>query len=129
MTILGRALIYFNGNEEKVYEILMKSSKLDDLIVLEDKAEKVTKELEKIKKQFEKQKEVMGDMIFFEFSSKYGIKSILINMLSAKNKNKTLVFFTKSGQRIRVSLRRMNRKIKREHILYKSILLTSHDTL
>lgn len=108
----GLALIYFKDKKEEVYNIMMKAKNLDDLGVLKKYADKIREEIDEQMKNYEKNKEVHGDLVFFYFElKKHDITAALVNMLNKKNKDVTYVFVSKSKEEMRVSARRQDRKV------------------
>ena len=87
--------------------------------------EKVEKELSRLVKEFDQKAEIRNEieLIYFEFKSKYSIKSYLINHLSSRlSKNRTIVLVedVRNGV-LTLSARRQDYKIKMNDLLEQSV--------
>lgn len=117
------ALVYFDGKTKTIYDLLMEAKDFSELGI-EKYANIVKKEYENIISKFDKEKEVYGDLIFYYFEPKYGIKSMIINKISAENPRKTFIFVQKlSGDEegFEISSRRQDGKINCPELLRKSL--------
>jgi single-stranded DNA-specific DHH superfamily exonuclease len=108
---MGYALIYFKDKEEEVYKALMKAKSLEGLDVLDEYASDVQKELDSHLKEFENKHEEVGDLHFYYYEPKYSINSMLVNAISARNKDMTYLFVANEGKFLRISARRQDRRI------------------
>lgn len=103
-------------NAKKPHD-LMKKDLLNDL-------EELQKELNKWLELFEEQKEVFleKELIYFEIKPEHSIKSVLINALSEKLPDKTLVIVQDfGGDHIYFSARRQDYKVKVNDLLEKCV--------
>ena len=103
--ILNFARIYLRNDLQKIYDFLMNIKKIEEIKGLEKYAEPVKKEFESCLEDFYKNKKEFGDIIFYEFSPKYNIKSSLINRISTENQNRVLIFASVSGDNVFISTR------------------------
>ncbi len=103
------ALIYFEGEEKKVFNEIGK--KVFDVENLEKYANKVRKSLKEYKKSFWEEKKVFGDIYFWKFEPRYGVKSIIINIVSKKEKDKTFIFISPHDGKYTISARRQDGKV------------------
>jgi single-stranded DNA-specific DHH superfamily exonuclease len=106
---LALALIYFKGNLKKVYDSI--GEKFGDVGNLEGHAEEVQKEIENVIERFDQIKEIFEQGFFFEFTSKFPIKSIVASILSGKNVDKIFVILEIQNGLYKVSVRRQDKKI------------------
>src|SRR3989344_2551023 len=107
------ALAAFRNDEKKIYNLLLDVQLLDN-INFDRYTMGIKKEFEEKLREFEKEKEVYKDIIFYYMHSKYSIKSLLINKLSSEYPDKTLIFISsKDGKSkmLNVSSRRQDRKV------------------
>lgn len=112
-------IISFGENLRKAYDLLMKSESPDKL-ELGKYAEAPKKEFERYIKKFETEKEVYGDLILFYMNPKFGIKSLLVNVLSAQDKDKIYVFI-KDAEPLSISARCQNGKYSCPDLLKGSV--------
>jgi single-stranded DNA-specific DHH superfamily exonuclease len=105
---LSLGIIYYFGKTEEFYKRLPREfGKLGEL---EKAVAEVRNDLENAKNKFDEEKEVIGDIYFWEAKSRYGVKSLIINDLSKKILDKTLVFAKHEGDFYFVSARRQDGK-------------------
>ncbi len=119
---LSFTLVYFNQKTEKVYDLLMNAKNFDELGI-EKYARLVREEFESKLEDYKKKKEEYGDLIFYYFEPKYGIKAMLINKVSAEDYYRTLVFIQKASDKnsLEISLRSQSGNINCPELLKKSI--------
>jgi len=106
---ISLAIIYYGGNLRKVFDSLGKN--YGDIGDMNEHGKEVQAEIEVYINKFEKEKENINDGYFFEFNSKYGIKSILTNILSTEYYGKTLIIVKPRGNYYQVSARRADGKV------------------
>lgn len=106
---LSLAIIYYRGNLRKVFDAIGKH--FGDIGELGKCVKEVQDEIDYWKDEFEKKKESILDGYFFEFNPKLGIKAILINIISTRYWDKTLIFVTSKGNYYHVSARRQNGEV------------------
>lgn len=107
------ALAALRNEEKKIYDVLMNAKNLDD-IDFSKYTKGIKKEFEEKIIEFEEEKEVYGSLIFYYIGSKYSIKALLINGLSSKYPNNTLVFVSNKDIKsdfLNVSSRRQDRQV------------------
>lgn len=91
---LSFALIYFNGKTKAIYDLLMNAKSFFEL-GMEKYADIVRKEFDKVLKDYEKNKEEHGNLIYYYFEPEYAIKVLVVNKLSVENYDKTFIFVQK----------------------------------
>jgi len=106
---LSLAISYYLGKEMDLYSRL--PEKFGELGGLESAVEEVRKDLNNAKKRFDKEKQVIGDNYFWEVESKYPVKSLIVNELSKKILDKTLIFAKQDGENYFISIRRQDGKV------------------
>ncbi|MFH1588596.1 MAG: DHH family phosphoesterase [Candidatus Diapherotrites archaeon] len=82
------------------------------------------KEMNKLMEKFQKEKEVFEELelVFFEFESSKRIKSPLANMVSNEfYPNKTVFIFQVTGEKVLISARRQDYKVKVNDLIEESI--------
>lgn len=113
------SLIYFNNNLRRVYDSVGEG--FADVGDLEKYANIIRKEIDKTKKKFWKEKKEIGDICFWKVNLKYRIKSIIINIVSMKYKDRTFIFISRSRDKWTISSRRQDRKVDLPKLLKKLI--------
>ncbi|RME55096.1 DHH family phosphoesterase [Candidatus Woesearchaeota archaeon] len=115
----------FEGDVVKVcFEEVMKAGSADDVekSKLIKYKEIISEELFKAYKEFKQKAERFGDLVWFEFKSKYSIGSTLSTRVSFKEPNKTFVILQDAGEEFyRLSLRRQDKKVKVNELVKKAI--------
>lgn len=117
----GLALIYFKGKEKKFYDILIKAKIPQDLEVLDKFSDKVKKEFDFLVEDFEKNREEHSDLMIYTLNPKYHISSSVINKISCKYPNRTIIFITIHENYIGIQSRRQDKKISMPELLKKSL--------
>jgi len=107
-TILVRAIIYFGKNLNKVYEMI--SSDIEKILELKKYSGEVQAEIDESIERFDKEKEIYGEIYFWEFNPKFGIKSIVCTLVSAREYNKAFIFISSSEKYYLISARRQDKK-------------------
>jgi single-stranded DNA-specific DHH superfamily exonuclease len=108
---LSLTLIYFREKLNEAYRMI--GDDIDSLGNLDNYARDVQKEIDDSALRFEKERKVLknGEILFWEFKPEFFIKSILINGLSMKYKDKTIIIIEDNGRYFEVSARRHDGKI------------------
>lgn len=119
--LLSNVLIYFRDKEFEVFNLLKDAKDISALENLSAYANKVEEEIQFFVNDFENSKESHGDIIFYEFNPSYPITSALINILSVKNRDKTLIFMTNRKGLIHISSRSQNSRHDCPALLRKGI--------
>lgn len=116
---LSLTLVYFRGETYQVYRLLEKN--INDLGNLDNYAKDVQREMEGYIPLFEREKKISGkgEVYFWEFAPEFFIKSILINNLSTKYQDKTIVIIENNGRYFEVSVRRQDGKVNIVEMLKK----------
>ncbi|MCU0642413.1 MAG: DHHA1 domain-containing protein [archaeon] len=119
---LGYALIYYAGDEKKIFDIIMKAKDFDDLKEIEKPAGEVEREFEATMKDVEKNHEEFKDMWIYRYKPKYEINSMLANAVSNWDEKKTFVILSEGGDWFRVSARRQDRRVNCVKLLENAVL-------
>jgi len=105
---ISLALVYFRNDLKKVYDNI--ESDFGDVGDLGEHAKEVRNEIDKAVKEFYEKKEEFDKGYFFEFKSKFPIKSIVANELSGREQNKVFVIIESEDGMYKISARRQDRK-------------------
>ncbi|MBD3247511.1 hypothetical protein GF378_02730 [Candidatus Pacearchaeota archaeon] len=89
--ILGNTLVYFKDNVLRIFNLLKDMKEFNNLKNLEKFSDKVEKQINYFVNDFESNKEVHEDIIFYQFKPDYSINSIVSTILSLKHKDSTLI--------------------------------------
>ncbi|MBI2630015.1 DHH family phosphoesterase [Candidatus Pacearchaeota archaeon] len=103
------ALIYLSGKTKQAYDILADFS-LDKLGEIKKYSSQVYDEIERIKEDFNKNREVYSWGYYYKFSSRFAVKSMIITGLSMTEKESVFVFAFLKNNRMSISFRNQNRK-------------------
>ncbi|MDP3881734.1 MAG: DHH family phosphoesterase [Nanoarchaeota archaeon] len=103
---ISLALIYFEGKEKEIYEML--TDKLEDVDKLKTFAQKVKGDIKKCIEDFKEKKEIFNERYFFEFKSQFSIKSLAINEISTEHPDKTIFVIECNENNCAVSARRQD---------------------
>ena len=116
---LSLTLIYFRDKLNEAYKMI--GEDIDKLGNLDNYAKDVQKEIDDSALMFEKEKKIFsnGEIYFWEFAPEFYIKSILINGLSTKYKDKTLIIVENNKRYFEVSARRQDGKVNLVELLKK----------
>jgi len=99
------ALIYFRGNEKKLYDLFMESENSQN-INLKKYADVVRKEVKKILEDFEKNHDLHERLKIYFFKSKFNLSSLISTILSIqKYSDSTIIILSDYGKYIKVSAR------------------------
>jgi hypothetical protein len=101
-------ITYFRPNVIEVFNRIGKN--FGDLGDIPQKGSIVQKEIDNCLIKFDKDKKEINDIYYFEYSSEFPIKSVLANIVSNNNLNKTIVFSEKRGDYYAISTRRQDKK-------------------
>jgi oligoribonuclease NrnB/cAMP/cGMP phosphodiesterase (DHH superfamily) len=118
---LSMALVYFKGKEKKIYDMLINSKSPEELSSLEKYRKAIEKELSSYMKDYESSKEEFKDLVIYKFKPKHSITSILVNLISVKDANKTFIFIAEIDSELHVSSRRQDGKVDCVRFLQESI--------
>jgi single-stranded DNA-specific DHH superfamily exonuclease len=117
---LSLLLIYYNDNLYKAYEIIV--SDFENIENIKKIALEVLKDIDNSLKKFEKEKIQINDGYFWEVTSKYSIKSILVNDISSRYYDKTIIIGRKISDFYSISIRRQDGKIDTNKLLSELVL-------
>ena len=127
MIEVGNALIFFRKRENKTFEIILNSKNLDDLNRLQKYSLIIQREIDKYVEEFEKKKEVHGDLVFYYFKPKYPVTSPVSTIISLKDKGKTFIFIVEQAV-IKISARNQSGKVNLPQLLNKSMENIPHSS-
>lgn len=114
---ISYALIYFKDNIKEAYNSV--GSEFGDTGKLKKYASEIDKEVKNCLKKFEEEKIEINDGYFWEFISKFQIKSIVNTILSKKYLDKTILIAEKRGKYYMLSARRQDKKFSMNDLLKK----------
>ncbi len=106
---LNLALIYFKDNLRKVYESL--GVEFGNVGNLMNYTRKIQEELDFIVSKFEDEKEGINGGYFYQYKSKFDLGSIVINVISGNNYDKTIVTVYPTEGGYKISIRRQDGKL------------------
>ncbi len=97
---------------EQTFAEISKMKSLDEVAKLAKYYEPLEKDIERLRKDYIKNRELFGKVIYYNLETDYpGVKSALINEVSGKEKESVLVFATKKGSDlVSLSARNQSRK-------------------
>jgi single-stranded DNA-specific DHH superfamily exonuclease len=118
---LSLALIYFKDDLNIVFEEI--GTRVGDIGKLGAHADEVRKEINRLVKLFEKEKEPFPDGYLFNFDAKFACGSMAGSIISGKYENKTLIMVSPTSDKklYKISLRRQDKKADMD-ALTKSLL-------
>ena len=105
-TTLVFACIYFRNNPKYIFDNI--KTKFGDVDHLVEHEKEVRKALNETKKRFEKEKQKLGNVYYWEFNPKLAIRELVVSKISAENPDKTYVFVTSIDDSCRISARRQD---------------------
>ena len=106
---LSLVLVYFRNDLKKAYNFI--GEEFGEVENLNKYAKEVQEEINLCIKKFEQEKIEISDGYFWEFKSKFSIKSIISNILCSKYPEKTLVIGEPGNEYYRLSARRQDKKL------------------
>ena len=106
---LSLALVYFGENHKEVYDHI-KAGKFGDIDDLGKHAKEVRDEINRIVGRFDKEKEKIKEGYLFGFNPKFGVKSIVANIISERDPHKVFIILLPRGDFYTISARRQDRK-------------------
>lgn len=114
---ISLALIYFNRDLKHVFDNI--GNNFGELNGLEKHAEEIENEIDSTIKKFESQKETYGDVYLWEIKSELPIKSIVSNIISSKERDKTFMLLSRKDKYYHISVRRQDKKVNLPEFLEK----------
>jgi oligoribonuclease NrnB/cAMP/cGMP phosphodiesterase (DHH superfamily) len=111
MSILNNALIYFKSKSERIFRVLEKAKKPEEILELKKYSDEVEQEILEKLDEFKKKHEKIKDLLFYLYSSKFGINSELSTRISLKDVDKTILLARNSNGIISLSARRQDGKV------------------
>jgi len=108
---ISLALIYFKQNKEmkKAYDSIKEG--FGDIGILNEYADQIKREIDRMVKEFEDKKEEIEEGYFFEDNPKFSINSMVSSILSGTDIHKMFVIIAPEEDFYRVSIRRQDGKI------------------
>lgn len=116
---ISLAAIYFGSNLSLIYNYL--TNDISCVEVLKKYADEVEAEIDSYVRRFDEEKTVIGNRIFFEMKPKFAIKSMVINEISRKILDKTLIFVNCDSKNCYISARRQDGKEDLDVLLRKLV--------
>ncbi|MEK6911075.1 MAG: DHHA1 domain-containing protein [Nanoarchaeota archaeon] len=106
---LSFSILYFRPNLKRVSDQIGKN--IGQIGDLKKYADEVKKEAKKALERFSKESLIIGGVYFWEISSKYPVKEIVVNILSMEQPNTTFIVAEKRGEYYKISARRQNKNV------------------
>lgn len=103
---ISNALVYFDEDKKRVYDSIGKG--FGDIGDLEKYSVEVEKDIKDCINRFEKEKIQIKGGYFWEISSRFHVKSLVINSISFKNTGETFIFGEEKGKYYLLSARRQD---------------------
>ena len=115
---IGLALIYHEKEGiRKVFDSIGEEG-FGDIGDIGEHADEVQKEIDENIERFNKEKEEIGDILFWEMPElKFGIKSIVTTIVSVSQDGKSVIILKKKGDTWTMSARRQDMKKNMNHLL------------
>ena len=106
-------LIYFNKDYDKAFEILEKIDSVEDISQLKKYSVSVEKEIKRIVKQYDNEKEKIGRINFYYFKPLLPVTAPVCGIISQRNENQAYIFATpkSDGKYITFSARSSPKKM------------------
>lgn len=115
IVVISNAIIYFTEDLKRVYDSIGDEfGKVGDLGKYSDEVEA---EIENCLRRFEKEKILIKDGYFWEFSSKLPVRSSVITIASCRNPGKTIIMAQEKGAYYKFSARRQDGKVNVNELL------------
>lgn len=106
---LSSSILYFRPNLKRVFDQIGRNfGQIGDL---KRYADEVKKEAKKALESFARENIIIGGVYFWEVSSKYPVKDILVNILSMEKPDTTFIVSEKKGNYYKISARRQNKNV------------------
>jgi len=106
--VLSLFLIYFLDNLQIAYDFI---KDIDSVADLRRYSNIVEKEIERCSSDFEREKEMYGDIYFWIIKSKFAVKGQVLNKASFDIKDKTLIIARREGDHYQMSARRQDGRV------------------
>lgn len=119
LSVISMSLIYFSKNKKEVYDSI--GENFGDLGNLSKYADIIRNEIDNCTKRFEMEKVPIKNGFYWEFSSKYPVKSWVINEISVKKPDITFIFGEIRGDSMVLSARRQDGKVDVRVLLKKLV--------
>jgi len=116
--LLSYVIIYFRDNLTLAYDFI---KDFESVSSLEKYAKVVKKEIEICVEDFEREKEVYRDIYFWILNSKLGVRGQVLNEVSFKIRDKTLIIAKRQGGVYQMSARRQDGKVDLPNFLRKMV--------
>jgi len=109
--VFTNTLIYFHNEQQKAFEIIKEINSLEEFKKLEKYSEAIENEIQKIVEEYNTKKEMLGDINFFYFETKFYIKKALAAITSRNNPEETIIFATPQDDKyLSISARNQSKK-------------------
>jgi single-stranded DNA-specific DHH superfamily exonuclease len=108
--ILSNSLTYFYKDLPKFFNLLEEINDIKEIYSLKEYSDIIEEEIQKVVKDFEENKELFGNIVYFYFEPKYKIKIQLSAIISRKYPENILIITTPMEDLISVSARNPSKK-------------------
>jgi len=126
MAILSNSQTYFaNDKKNKFYNLIKGIKKLEDIQKFKKYSLEVEKELDRIREDFNKNKEEYSWGYYFVFEKKFAVSSLISSSLSMENPNKLYITLSDSiskENQMDVNARNQSQKYNCSDVLKKAVL-------
>ena len=117
---ISLALVYFDSNLRRVFDSIgMSFGEIGDL---GNYAGEVQEEIDACIARYEGEKQAIDGGFFWEFTSRFQVKSIVTTTISAERPDTTIIIGKLDGERYYFSARRQDKKISMNDLLKKLIM-------
>jgi len=110
---ISNFLIYFEDKRKKSFNILKDFESVKDISSIKKYSDKIKGEINKFVKNFEKNKEMIGEVNFYQIESKYKVKGSVAFEIGTKKENFDKIFIfvgSSSGGKTTLSARNSSKK-------------------
>ena len=119
---LDELLIYFDENLYEAFERLKDVKDLKGLEKFNELIREVDSEIKKYTSDFEKNKEILGGIMFYYFNPKFSVKTLLATKISMKYPNEIFIFASLSDNgKITLSSRNQSRRVDMNDLMKKAV--------
>ena len=116
--IINNATIYFDDKTSEFYSLFKKINAMKDISFVDEYANTVQKEIDRVVDNFVKFHEAKNDLFYYQAAVNYGITSAISTILSGRYPKNTIIFLADYGQKmIKISARRQDGKVNLPQLL------------
>ena len=114
-------LIYLRENAPKAFKLLEELESFEDVLKLEKYYSPVKEEADFFIKDFEKNHEVLGKVLYYFFAPKFKVKVPVINYIASKHFEETIIFASVVGDTASFSARNQSGRINVIEVLEEAL--------